>query len=907
MNKMALDLIRKAKKEGWTKLDLGRCGIVGKIPVEIWELNKLEVLILSDRWREPGVNKTSLSDNRGSENRISSFQLPEQEDNSTLFSPSPSGWKPVANYGLDALRTLVLASTLIHDLSFLTYIPNIQTLNLSYTNVSDISQLSTLKSLSNVDLSHSKIKSIAPLKNLHGLKNIDIRRTSVTDLTPLEEFIRKGINVDLEYEFGTGILIRGCPINTPPIEIANRGNEAILEFWDEQKHQDTRLLNEVKLLIVGEGGTGKTTLVRRLFSPDLPMPTESDSTRGISITQFKSPDPKGNSLRINAWDFGGQEIYHATHQFFLTKRALYVLVDDTRKDDNTNETSSFHYWLEIIELLGGDSPVLIFQNEKSGRVKGIDHQGLRSRFRNVFERLYSGDLIKPLAAEEFRLAIIDVATKLPHVGDLWPMRWFDIRQELERIAGTKPTISVLDYVEIYSRFLSKNLKKALSLSSYLHDLGVVLHFQDDPLLSNILILRNSWATKAVYDLLDDESVSDRNGYFDQSNCDSIWNSKDYIGKHSELRQLMLRFELCYEIRDRQPKTWLAPQLLPQSPPLNSFRISNKDLIQVFRYEVLPKGIVNRLMVRMNRYVMAPKNCWRNGVVFEYGKSKLLAEIPFGKKEIHLRAQGENAKILMILISEDLDALNGTFIGLSDKVTKHVPCPCDSCKNDSNQHFFNWTELIERKSFGTAYIECSKRPFEKIQIDQLIEGIGTRTMINIGPEENFHGKAKIQEISIFLASSKELSKERREFEIFINRENKHYINQGIFFRLELWEDFVDTLSQHGLQEEYNRMVRESDIFLCLFQTKVGRFTRKEFETAFGSYLETGKPYIWTYFNSSPVEPFMILEGRDTVSSFVKLLTKLKHYYSRYSNIDDLKHQFSNQLRKVLPELTAKKKP
>ncbi|MEZ4645209.1 MAG: hypothetical protein R3E31_21165 [Chloroflexota bacterium] len=26
------------------------------------------------------------------------------------------------------------------------------------------------------------------------------------------------------------------------------------------------------------------------------------------------------------WDFGGQSVYHATHQFFLTKSSVYVLV-----------------------------------------------------------------------------------------------------------------------------------------------------------------------------------------------------------------------------------------------------------------------------------------------------------------------------------------------------------------------------------------------------------------------------------------------------------------------------------------------------------------------------------------------------------------------------------------------------
>ena len=51
-------------------------------------------------------------------------------------------------------------------------------------------------------------------------------------------------------------------------------------------------------------------------------------------------------FQVNIWDFGGQEIYHATHQFFLTRRSVYILVCDDRKED-----TDFFYWLQVVELL----------------------------------------------------------------------------------------------------------------------------------------------------------------------------------------------------------------------------------------------------------------------------------------------------------------------------------------------------------------------------------------------------------------------------------------------------------------------------------------------------------------------------------------------------------------------------
>jgi internalin A len=53
----------------------------------------------------------------------------------------------------------------------------------------------------------------------------------------------------------------------------------------------------------------------------------------------------------------------ATHQFFLTRRSLYLLLDDTRKNHKSVSDEGFKHWLELIELFGDYSPVLIFQNE----------------------------------------------------------------------------------------------------------------------------------------------------------------------------------------------------------------------------------------------------------------------------------------------------------------------------------------------------------------------------------------------------------------------------------------------------------------------------------------------------------------------------------------------------------------
>jgi hypothetical protein len=89
---------------------------------------------------------------------------------------------------------------------------------------------------------------------------------------------------------------------------------------------------------------------------------------------------------------------------------------------------------------------------------------------------------------------------------------------------------------------------------------------------------------------------------------------------------------------------------------------------------------------------------------------------------------------------------------------------------------------------------------------------------------------MQTKKIFLASSAELKADREQFELAVNRKNKEWIKQGIFLELIVWEDFLDAVSKTRLQDEYNKTIRECDIFVMLFWTKVGLYTAEEFETA-----------------------------------------------------------------------------
>ena len=159
---------------------------------------------------------------------------------------------------------------------------------------------------------------------------------------------------------------------------------------------------------------------------------------------------------------------------------------------------------------------------------------------------------------------------------------------------------------------------------------------------------------------------------------------------------------------------------------------------------------------------------------------------------------------------------------------------------------------------------------------------------------------LKTIKIFIASSAELQEDRKEFRTFISVENDRLHKQGIYVEILQWEYFLDAISDTRLQNEYNKAIRESDIALCLFFTKVGKYTAEEFDTAYQVFKDTGKPKIWTYFKEAPVDSGSITEEIITLLSFKKKIAELGHFYTSYTNIDNLKYKFRNQLDNILAQ-------
>ncbi|MBE8999850.1 leucine-rich repeat domain-containing protein [Nostoc sp. LEGE 12447] len=498
------------------------------------------------------------------------------------------------------------------------------------------------------------------------------------------------------------------PLESPPPEIIEKGFKAILDFCRQQLEQKTDLLYEAKLLILGEGGAGKTTLAKKIKDQKYQLQQDAISTESINVIQWKFPF-KDKEFQVNIWDFGSQEIFHTTHQLFLTKCSLYALVADTRKQD-----TDFYYWLNVVKLLSDDSPLLIIKNEIQDCIWEINEPDLRREFTN-FKDTLATNLATNRGLQKILNKVQHLISNLPHVGTKLPKTWVKVREALEN--DSHEYITLEKYLSICEEHGFTKQEDKLQLSGYLHNLGVCLHFQDDDLLRKTVILNPTWGTDAVYKVLDNPQVIEKQGQFDRNDLANIWHEEKYANMWAELLQLMMNFKLCYKIPSCS-NTYIAPQLLSPNQPDYTWDDRN-NLILRYTYTFMPKGILTRFIVEMHPWIEQQKLVWKSGVVLS--KDQTRAEIieNYNQREIKIRITGNRTKELMAVLTHELEKIHNSYENLQYQTL--VPCNCKECEKSRTPHAYS-IDVLYRFRYARQYeIQCQKS-FQMVDVRGLIDDV-----------------------------------------------------------------------------------------------------------------------------------------------------------------------------------------
>ena len=623
--------------------------------------------------------------------------------------------------GLTQLKELRLSNNQLTDVTSLAGLTQVTMLDLSRNQLTDVTPLAGLTQVTTLDLSSNQLTDVTPLAGLTRLKHLDLRDNQIITLP--ETFLDRDIEIAWKYEYlSEGINLDGNPLTTPPPEIVKQGKQAIREYFQQQREAGQDYLYEAKLLIVGEPEAGKTTFAKKVLNVAYELNYCEDTTRGIEVMQWEFPletsrqNGTAKNFRVNIWDFGGQEIYKATHQFFLTKRSLYVLVADSRKED-----TDFYYWLNIVALLSDNSPVIILKNEKQDRVRELPERQLRGEFTNLKEILSAN-----LATNRGLSTVMDTArhylTHLPHVGSVLPKTWVNVRNALEQ--DRRNYIPVEEYYRICERHHFTRRADQLQLSGYLHDLGVCLYFQDDDLLRKTVILKPEWGTAAVYHLLDNPTVIRQLGCFTKDDLKTIWQADDYADMRGELLQLMMKFQLCYEIPGCAGH-YIAPQLLSENAPDYAWETHPQplpvgetgDLRVRYAYEFMPKGMLTRFIVAAHQFIEDQRLVWKSGVVLQDDGTRAEIIEYYGKREIQIRVSGKDKRGLLTIVMHEFRKIHGVYSRL--KYDTLIPCNCDACKKSATPYFYKFESLKRRKADQQEFVQCDLS-YQQVKVRGLLD-------------------------------------------------------------------------------------------------------------------------------------------------------------------------------------------
>ena len=771
--------IQQALQSGATELDL-RSMKLTELPESIGQLKQLRKLVLGHDWQIRGEENrlTTLPDSLGQLTQLTELDLSRNQ----LTAPPDSLGQ------LTELHTLNLSRNQLTTLpESLGQLVQLQRLELRYNYLMTLPEsFGNLIQLQFLDLSHNNLvalsKSFGLLAHLRYLNIFDnvlmflpdeIQYLSqLTDLdiacnglTSLPEWLGNLAKLkSLLSDSGIGrtldefVIIKrgqvGNKLTDVPLSLAqlehlieldldnNPLNPALQSAYDQglpavkaylrSLEQNAEPLYEAKLVLVGEGNVGKTTLLKALKGKEGAAPQEHEpTTHGVEIDihGLRLPHPAfgkdGVEIQLNAWDFGGQDVYRVTHQFFFSRRSLYLLVWEPRRGVQQGQVED---WLNMIRLRVGDEArvIIVSTHCKTGeRIARIDQPVFKQQYGDMIVGFHEVDSLVPdestgemVGIAELKKVIAEHASKLEQMGMRFNLDWKAARDEL--LARPEPRISYTAFGEVCARHGLSQIDTD-TLAHLMHDLGYIVHYSDDEKLRDDVILKPEWLTKAIGFVLEDRLTQDAEGILPDKRLSQVWHDHPFPNEprydptlYPFFLRLMEKYDVSYRLPEDRHASLVAqhvPQVRPDLPwlPEENPPADLRRIAMICAMEEDPPGLVPWMIVRTHDYAVE-----QNNHRLHWQKGMFLNHAPHGEamlekrgREFHVYAQADWPEYFMNVLQHTLQKLiDDNWPGMKDRYRFMVPCPevidGQPCKGRFNIH-----TLRQFLAEGDSTIRCQE--------------------------------------------------------------------------------------------------------------------------------------------------------------------------------------------------------